>query len=177
MCHSSVLRFVQGFADYFPAARVLEVGSYNVNGSCRPDVEWRSPSLYIGVDMREGPGVDRVVPAENLTTEFGEESFDIVIATELLEHVEDWRSALTNMANVLRTDGLLIITTRSPGFPLHEFPGDYWRYTVYDFVRIFQTWDIITAVPDPDPESPGVFFAAKRPALGPLYLYFDVLAV
>lgn len=35
-----------------------------------------------------------VCPVERITEYFGESSFEVVIATELLEHVVDWRLAI-----------------------------------------------------------------------------------
>ena len=50
---------------------------------------WRglSPTEYVGVDIEPRKFVDVVLPAEKLTEYFGSESFDVVISTELLEHV------------------------------------------------------------------------------------------
>jgi 23S rRNA G2069 N7-methylase RlmK/C1962 C5-methylase RlmI len=39
-------------------ARVLEIGSYDVNGGIRH--LFRGASDYVGVDLDHGPGVDRV---------------------------------------------------------------------------------------------------------------------
>lgn len=46
-------------------ARVLEVGSQAIGGSSRPLIERYSQS-YLGVDIAEGEGVDRLVPVEEL---------------------------------------------------------------------------------------------------------------
>lgn len=109
--------------------RVLEVGSMNVNGSVRPHVESLEPREYVGVDIGPGAGVDRVVSAHGLLEAFGAEAFDVVISTEMLEHVQDWRDAVNQMKLVLRPGGLLVITTRRPGFPRHSYPHDHWRFT------------------------------------------------
>src|SRR5512133_1128292 len=66
---------------------VLEVGSQNVNGSLRSYVEGLGPSRYFGVDMTPGDGVDEVCSAEKLIERFGVDAFDVVISTEMLEHV------------------------------------------------------------------------------------------
>jgi hypothetical protein len=74
----------------FDGKRVLEVGSKFVNGSVRPLIErFCSPRDYVGVDIEPGKYVDVVLPAEKLVNCFGPESFDVVISTELLEHVYD----------------------------------------------------------------------------------------
>jgi SAM-dependent methyltransferase len=118
-------------------ARILEVGSRNVNGTVR-DVLSKYASEYIGVDLFDGPGVDIVCNVTALTDTFATQSFDLVVSTEMLEHCLNWQDALCQMASVLRQDGLLLITTRSPGFELHDYPADYWRFTYGDFEKIFQ---------------------------------------
>lgn len=102
MCHMSVLEFFIENAEpeEFSGARVLEVGSRYVNGSVRPLIErFFRPKEYVGVDIEPGKFVDLILPVEKLIDHFGRESFDVVIATELLEHVMDWRLAVNNIEN------------------------------------------------------------------------------
>jgi len=113
----------------FNAKRVLEVGSRFVNGSVRPLIErFCRPREYIGIDIEAGKYVDIVLPAERLVDHFGPESFDVVISTEVIEHVFDWRLVINNMKAVLRRGGYIYVTTRSKGFPYHAYPYDFWRY-------------------------------------------------
>jgi glyoxylate carboligase len=87
----------------FEGKRVLEVGSKYVNGSVRPLVErFCRPREYIGVDIEPGKFVDVILPTERLVEHFGLESFDVVIATELLKHVQDWKLVVNNTKAVLR---------------------------------------------------------------------------
>lgn len=81
--------------------KIIEVGSYDMNASLRPIIESWTPAEYVGVDIKKGPGVDIVCGAEDIIERFGKESFDIVISTELLEHVKDWRKVILD-ASVLR---------------------------------------------------------------------------
>ncbi len=145
---------------------MLEVGSYNVNGSVRPIVEGYGPALYQGVDQLPGPGVDVVLPCEQLPDLFaGEDAFDVVISTEMLEHAQDWRACLLAMAEVVTSAGLLVLTTRSPGFPYHPFPDDFWRFTTATMAEIVAAlgFEALSIVDDPDPEHPGVFVKARKP--------------
>lgn len=144
----------------FKGKKVLEVGSQDVNGSVRGFVTGFKPKEYLGTDLMAGSGVDRVLSAEKLAKELGAGSFDVVISTEMLEHAENWRSCVNNMKDV--TSGLLIITTRSPGFPKHDWPGDYWRYTTKDFERIFADFDTVVLEEDPQDGHPGVFYIGKK---------------
>lgn len=141
--------------------RVIEVGSMDVNGSPRPLFTVHSPREYIGVDFREGPGVDKVCNADNLVATFGPASFEVVVSTEMLEHTPNWKASVFNMKQVLAPEGLLFITTRSPGFEYHGYPHDYWRFTQQHFRAIFRDMQI-EALSD-DPFKPGVFIKARKP--------------
>lgn len=140
---------------------VIEVGSTNVNGTLRDHVRYFNPASYLGVDVAPGPGVDQVCNAENLIETFGTERFDVLITTEMLEHVRDWRKVIDNLKQVVVPGGLLFITTRSLGFPFHMFPDDFWRYEPEDFQLVFA--DFHMRVLMPDPSEPGVFMKAVRP--------------
>ncbi|WP_198153016.1 methyltransferase domain-containing protein [Pseudofrankia sp. DC12] len=141
--------------------RILEVGSYDVNGSVRGIIATRSPSEYIGVDISPGPGVDVICDVSGLADRFGESSFDVVITTEMLEHVRDWRGAVTNLKRVMRPGAELLLTTRSRGFQFHGYPADYWRFDLGDMSTIFSDLSILELESD-RPESPGVMVRAKR---------------
>ena len=148
--------------------RVLEIGSKYVNGSIRPFIERFEPREYVGVDLERGRYVDVVLPVERLRDCFKEESFDMVIATELLEHVKNWRLAVENIKMVLTVGGSLYITTRSYGFPFHAYPHDFWRFEDLDLKAIFP--DFVSVKLMRDPESPGVFFKGLKSRTTPVDL-------
>lgn len=126
----------------FNGKRILEVGSLNINGSIRPLIEGMKPKEYIGVDVQEGKGVDLVLAAENIMEHFGASSFNIVISTETLEHVLDWRVAINNMKGVLKPLGFIFITVPPFIYQYHACPNDNWRYTSNDVAKIFDDFEI-----------------------------------
>jgi len=142
---------------------VIEVGSKNDNGSLRPYIESLGPSSYIGVDIKSGPGVDSICRIEDLIRVFGRDRFDLVVNTEVLEHVRDWRLGVHNLKNIVKPGGAVIITTRSKGCHYHGHPFDFWRYDVNDMKTIFADMDIDEL--RTDPEMPGVFLCARKPQL------------
>ena len=150
---------------------VLEVGSFDYNGSVKRIVDEYGPVSYLGVDITVGPGVDEVVGVERLIERFGTAAFDVVICTEVLEHVLDWRVAIFNMKSVLRDQGVLILTTRSRGFYFHGYPADYWRYELSDMRVIFSDMGLESLESDRT-ESPGVFVKARR--VGPVLTSEDL---
>jgi SAM-dependent methyltransferase len=144
--------------------RVVETGSYDYNGSVRPAVTAMAPLSYTGADAQPGPGVDLVCPAEKLPEVLGVDSADVVISTEMLEHAEDWRGAMAGMTRVLAPGGLLVLTTRSAGFPFHPHPGDCWRYSVAQMRDIAAACGLQVVRLETDPGAPGVFLLARKPS-------------
>lgn len=140
---------------------VLEVGSCDTNGSLRELVVKFGPSQYIGIDMREGKGVDKICRAEDIIYEFGKEKFDVVISTEALEHIEDWKKVISNIKNICKPGGVILITVRSRGYKYHGYPYDFWRFELEDMANIFS--DCIIKKLERDIMSPGVFIKVKKP--------------
>lgn len=161
--HISVIEFFteELNCEEFMSKSVLEVGSKYINGSIRPLIEkFCKPKQYIGVDIEQGKYVDKVVPGDKLSETFGREKFDVVITTEMLEHVENWKIIVKNLKEVLMPNGYIYITTRSLGFGYHAYPYDFWRYEIEDMSKIFSDFEIISLKKDSDP---GVFLKAKKP--------------
>lgn len=106
---------------------VLEVGSFDVNGSPRSVLAGRA-SAYVGVDIEPGPGVDVVLSGESLFPHFPAGHFDAVVCCECLEHtVRPWL-VVDQLKAVLRPGGLLFVSTPTFGFPLHRYPIDCYRF-------------------------------------------------
>ena len=164
MCNQQCLNFVERALPrrLVRGKRVLEVGAFDVNGSARTIVEPLRPAEYVGVDIVEGPGVDVTCDARDLATKFSPGAFDVVISTEMLEHVADWRRVIHNLKAVTSDGGVLILTTRSEGFPVHDYPADYWRFSCTDIRVIFADCEIDLLEED-EPTDPGVFIKARKP--------------
>jgi SAM-dependent methyltransferase len=145
--------------------RVVEVGAYDYNGSVRGPVTALGPESYLATDAQDGPGVDMPVAAERLPVVLGRDCADAVVSTEMLEHAEAWRPAVTGMVRILAPGGVLLLTARGPGFPYHPHPGDFQRFTVDHMDAIAEACglEVIRLEPDPDPNSPGVFLLARKP--------------
>ncbi|MCC5833749.1 MAG: class I SAM-dependent methyltransferase [Opitutales bacterium] len=141
--------------------RIIDVGSCDFNGSIRPLLESYSPVEYMGIDVLEGPSVDRVMDANDMVEVFGPDSFDIVIAMEMMEHTPDWRKSLSSIKAVCKPGGLIIVTAPAPGYPYHGYPDDYWRYTMDDFRQMFQDCELIAL--KHDPTGPGTEICVRKP--------------
>jgi len=141
--------------------KIIEVGSYDVNGTLRYVVELLEPTEYVGTDVIGGPGVDIICPAENLVEKFGKEKFDIVISTCVLEHIRDWKKTISNIKNICKPNGIILIIVPSK-WPFHEYPYDFWRYKKEDIKNIFS--DCTIMVLEEDSQMPSLVYAkVKKP--------------
>lgn len=101
--------------------RVLDLGGRDINGSIRgllPAAKWT------GLDIEPGPGVDLVHDA-TLPWPEGWDRYDVVVCTEVLEHVERWPQLLRTAAQALEPGGpeALFVTCASTGRPEHGAAG------------------------------------------------------
>lgn len=105
-------------------ARVLELGSMSVDGGLRelfPD-----HARWVGVDIQNGPGVD-VVLQDPYTLPFDDGSFDVAVASSVLEHNEMFWLSFLEMVRVVRPGGLIYICSPSNGH-IHRYPVDCFRF-------------------------------------------------
>jgi len=143
--------------------KIIEVGSRNKNGSIRQYIESKKPKEYIGIDIFEGKGVDKICDASNIINVFPKNYFDILVSTELLEHVEDWQTVIHNFKMVVNSGGIIILTTRSKGMGYHPYPDDFWRYEEEDMKNIFSDF-VINSI-EKDKIGFGIFIKTTKPII------------
>jgi len=152
MAHYSQSEFMRRAKTHLPErfrhGRVLDVGSWDINGSARTLFE---DCDYVGSDLMPGPGVDVVGPGEALT--FPDDYFDVVLSCECFEHNPMWQETLANMIRMLKPGGLLLLTCATTGRAEHgtdrlarwasratikASPDHYRNLTARDFDRTFE---------------------------------------
>ena len=117
------LRALVGMLEVAPGERVLDYGS--------AESPYRSyfpaEADFVAADLPGNPDAaielteDGAVPGED-------GSFDVVLSTQVLEHVTDPRLHLSEAFRVLRPGGRLLLSTHGV-FVWHPDPVDYWRWT------------------------------------------------
>ncbi len=118
MAHSEQFEFIAAlkaaFPGFFLAARTLEIGSLDINGSVRRFFDGGS---YIGLDVAPGLGVDIVCPGQDYDAP--DNSFDTVISCEAMEHNPEWKQTMVNMIRLCRPGGLVVMTCATTGRKEH----------------------------------------------------------
>lgn len=108
MAHKSQIEFCQSvkkkFPDYFRDKRVLDAGSMDINGN--------NNYLFGGcnltrIDLGKGSNVDIICPVHKYRPGI---LFDCIISTEMLEHDKYYKKSLKSIFNLLKNNGLLILT-------------------------------------------------------------------
>ena len=151
------------------AGPTLEVGSRDVNGTVR---QFFNSAAYMGIDMEAGPGVDRVmnlhrIPLERMLAggdgRFAK-PFRTVVCLEVLEHDPSPIKAVGILRDLLMTDGVLVLSSPTTGFPEHRHPKDYWRFMKDTWTDIFFYGMEILAFDEVRCQQgfPGYIGAAKR---------------
>lgn len=94
---------------------------------------------YVGLDIETAINYsDQVKPDvtwDGHNMPFEDNSFDCVIATEVLEHVPDTYNYLKEIYRILKPTGTLFFTTPFL-WPLHEIPHDEYRFTPFAMKRL-----------------------------------------
>lgn len=109
-----------------PGLKVLDAGSGKL-----PEQHLREEFLATGAtlhtcDLNFGPGVD--FEADVSAMPFDENSYDLVLNTQVLEHVKDPAKVCKELARVLKPGGYLFLTTPQSS-PLHNLPWNFFNFT------------------------------------------------
>jgi SAM-dependent methyltransferase len=91
---------------------------------------------YVGVDLPGNPRADVELRPDG-TVPLPDGSADLVLSTQVLEHVADPGAYLAECARLLRPGGQLLLTTHGIMY-LHRDPTDYWRWTCDGLVRVVE---------------------------------------
>lgn len=91
--------------------------------------------LFTCLDIYAGEGIDIVASADAIP--LPDESKDSILSTQMLEHVKYPEKCVQEMHRVLKKGGYAVITAPQWN-ELHSEPHDYWRYTKYGFIELFE---------------------------------------
>lgn len=134
----SIKQFVKICTETLPISEpIYEFGSLQVPGQeSFADLRPLFPGMkYVGADIREGPGVDVILNLHDI--KLPSESIGTVLIMDTLEHVEFPGKAIEEVYRILKSNGILIISSVM-NFPIHDHPNDYWRFTPEAFISLLK---------------------------------------
>lgn len=118
-----------------PNAKVVEIGSQDVNGSLRTYCP--ASFEYTGVDFVAGKGVDLILD-DPYKLPFEDESVDVMLSSSCFEHSEMFWLLYLEIMRTLKPGGLFYMNVPSNG-EFHRWPVDCWRFYP-DSGRALITW-------------------------------------
>lgn len=116
--------------------KIVDIGGKkrNKRGSFRPPLEQCESWEYVNIDKSTGP--DYLCSADKIAV--ANDSFDFVIMTEVIEHLETPEAVIKECVRVLKKNSLLIISAPFL-YPIHADPTDLQRWTPE---KIRKEWDL-----------------------------------
>jgi SAM-dependent methyltransferase len=108
--------------------KVLTIGAGGQVGELLAEYSRRQNFAVTSFDIDEKYAPDIV--GDICSFDFGDKSYDVIVFSEVLEHVHFPHLAIENIHRLLSDRGRLILTVPFI-FPIHERPHDYFRYTRY----------------------------------------------
>ena len=131
-------------ASDFGPYRLLDVGSGEKPYAA---LFVRHVSEYVGLDTAPHANADLVGPIESIPVE--DESFDLVLCIQVLEHVKDPARGVRELHRVTRPGGRVLLSTHG-AMVYHPNPSDLWRWTHEGLERLFgesAAWGSVTVTP------------------------------
>jgi SAM-dependent methyltransferase len=83
---------------------------------------------YVAADLPGNPRATAHIGPDGRLSDLASESFDAILSTQVLEHVNDPGVYLAECHRLLRPQGRMLISTHGMMF-YHPDPVDYWRWT------------------------------------------------
>jgi len=123
-----------------PADNLLDVGGKGKPYACF--FAGRVANHYV-LDVAPAYSVDVVGDARVMP--FSDASMDVVLATQVLEHIPDPIAVIGEIRRVLKPGGTLLLSVPSI-FPQHGAPGDYWRYMPQGLEWILRDFQSVTVM-------------------------------
>ncbi len=132
-----VTRFVQNVAgELAPGVAVLDAGA----GECAykryfAHCNYKAIDLALGEPNWNYSHLDYIGPLDRMP--IPDAAFDVVLCTQVLEHLEHPQESIVEMFRVLRPGGRLYMTVPM-AHPEHQVPYDFFRYTSYGLRSLCQ---------------------------------------
>lgn len=156
----------QHLVDLGPVDHLVDLGGRDVNGTVRDLVDAQVVSV---VDVTDGPDVTDLDDARTWRSFVG--PADVVLCTEVLEHVQGWPAIVWTLYEALRPGGVAVVTAAAPeraphsavdGGPLRD--GEWYQAVgLGDLGAVLTACGFHIEAIEHDPSAGDVRAVARRP--------------
>ena len=130
------------------APRVLDVAPQVHEGA---RAAFQDASVFHTFDIDPASGCTYIGDLCTHNPAIADGSYDVVVCTEVLEHVLQPFAAIAELERILAPGGILVAS--SPfNFRIHGPLPDCWRFTVHGWHALLRDWTILELVETPTPD-------------------------
>ena len=122
--------FFSVYLEKFNNPKILDFGSQSLSDHIGAKDVLNKMNInyeYTGLDIEKGNNVDIVLKDPYLFKEIPDSTYDIIISTSVLEHVEFFWLTYLEILRILKPEGLFYLNVPSNG-DFHRWPQDCWRF-------------------------------------------------
>ncbi|MEW6334631.1 MAG: class I SAM-dependent methyltransferase [Thermodesulfobacteriota bacterium] len=140
-----VMKRITKFKKITPETKILEIGTgigwfpilCKRHGLSCKGLEISPQLIEYGKRLGRSIGIDADIELGNVEeTDLGREQYDVIVASSLFEHVENWQSGLTRIYEALTAGGLMFFFSTNKycpksgeyPMPFYSWLPDTWRY-------------------------------------------------
>jgi hypothetical protein len=159
MAHNLLYALVSDVAARLELAEpIVEFGSLQVEDDQPSDLRpLFAGRRFIGTDLRDGPGVDRIEDLRALR--FADGEVGTALCLDTLEHCADPMAAARELRRVVSPTRGTVLMSSVMLMPIHGYPSDYWRFTPDGLRLLLDGFDEVDAAGMGDPTIPFWVFA------------------
>lgn len=132
----NLYRDIYKFSKTITRKKILDLGC----GS-KPYASLFADNDYLGIDVHDSghknSSKDNDIFFDGKTIPFADNSFDVVICTQVLEHAQEPETLVREARRVLKSSGIFYVTCPFV-WQEHEVPYDFRRYTQFGLKRILE---------------------------------------
>lgn len=116
----------------------------DVGGGRAPYRRWVPHTEYLTLDI--DPKKKPNILGDLHQVDWASDYFDTIVATEVLEHLNEPRKAVSEMFRLLKDGGVCLLSTRFI-HPIHGSPMDFYRFTADGLRHLFSDFSEVEVVP------------------------------
>ena len=133
-------KFLKFISHDYENLDILEIGSGNPSINQSVAHIFHNAKLFVQTDVSKSYGHKYLDITSSVLIE---EKFDLILCTNVLEHIFDSKTAIKNLNYLLKEKGHLVVSVPFI-YPLHDEPNDFWRFTEHALKKLFSDFKILT---------------------------------